>query len=130
MLTASRLHLIEAREHYTQHLAFAFLVGMMLIGAGIACMLHSLIPGICRKTASQTVQALGELFRDRSRLPLVAAAMSGSLVLVGLLILSVPMAVALLLIAHKAIIAVPLALILLAVPGVYIATNPNLKPVF
>lgn len=129
MIGISRVHLTEARESYFQHLAFAFLVGAMLVGAGVACVLHSLIPGICTRTASQTVQCLTELFRDRSRLRGVASVMSGSLVLVGLLGLAVPMIVALLVIASSAVIAAPLALTVAAVPVAYLWSNPDLNPV-
>lgn len=129
MLLSSRLHLIEARESYGQHLAFAFVVGTLLAGAGIACILHALIPGICRRTASQTVQCLTELFRDRSRLAGVASVMSGSLVFVGLLVLTLPVMAALLLLAGSAIIAVPLALTVGAVPVAYLWSNPDLNPV-
>jgi len=129
MIAVSRTHLTEARESYGQHLAFALLVGAMMVGAGVACILHAVIPGICTRTASQTVQCLSELFRDRSRLRGVASAMSGSLVLVGLLAIAVPMIVALGLIATKSIVAVPLALVVAAVPAAYIWSNPELNPV-
>nr|WP_294168553.1 DUF6356 family protein [uncultured Sphingomonas sp.] len=128
MLVDSRRHLTEAGESYRQHLLFAALVGAMLIGAGLACMLHALIPAICRRTASQTVARLTELFHDRSRLPQTAAATSGSLVLVGLIALAAPLAV-LLITAPAAMIAAPLALLLAAVPVVYLWTNPDLEPV-
>ena len=129
MIATSRLHLAEARESYLQHLAFAFLVGAMLAGVGIACMLHAVIPGIGTRTGSQTVQCLTELFRDRSRLRGVASVMSGSLTLVGLLTLSAPMIVALLVSAGSAVIAAPLALLVAAVPVAYLYTNPDLNPV-
>ena len=129
MIVSSRVHLVEARETYIQHLVFAFFVGAMLVGAGVACILHSLIPGICRRTASQTVQCMTELFRDRSRLRGVASVTSGSLVLVGLLGLAAPPAIALLLLAGSAIIAIPLALTVAAVPITYLCTNPDLNPV-
>ena len=129
MLTSSRLHLVEARESYPRHLAFALTVGAMLAGAGIACILHAFIPGICRRTASQTVQCLTELFRDRSRLGRVASVMSGSLVLVGLLALALPMMAALLIAASSAVIALPMSLIIGAVPVAYLWSNPDLNPV-
>ncbi|MGD6617793.1 hypothetical protein VWT14_22375, partial [Xanthomonas citri pv. citri] len=82
----------------------------------------------CQRTASQTVQALTELFRDRSRLSAVASAVSGSLVLVGLLALVVPLAAGVLLLAHASF-GLPLALMLLAVPGAFLWSNPDLNPV-
>lgn len=129
MIAQSRLHLREARESYFQHLLFASLVGAMLAGAGIACVLHAIIPGICRRTASQTVQCLTELFRDRSRLAGVASATSGSLVLVGLLALTLPLILAAFFLAESAVIALPMALLVAAVPVAYLVSNPDLNPV-
>lgn len=129
MLVQSRIHLTEARETYPKHLLFAALVGAMLLGAGLACILHAVIPALCRRTASQTVQAISELFRDRSRLGGVASAMSGSLVLVGLTMLSAAMALPLLMVAGGAVIAFPLALLVVAVPAAYLWSNPDLNPV-
>ncbi|WP_294173162.1 DUF6356 family protein [uncultured Sphingomonas sp.] len=128
MLGSAHRHLAEAGESYTEHLVFASVVGTMLVGAGLACVLHALMPAICQRTASQTVQALTELFRDRSRLGAVASGASGSLVLVGLLALVLPLAVAVILLA-QASVALPLALMLLAVPGAFLWSNPDLNPV-
>lgn len=128
MLSESHQHLAEAGESYTEHLLFAALVGAMLLGAGLACMLHALIPAICRRTASRTVAYLTELFGDRSRLREVAGATSGSLVLVGLLAISVPIGLLLVATAATAVIAAPLALLLAAVPLAYLCTNPDLEP--
>ncbi len=129
MLAQSRLHLVEARESYGHHLMFAGLVGAMLAGAGLACILHALVPGLCRRTASQTVQGLTELFRDRSRLGQVASAMSGSLVLVGLVALAAPIAILLIAASGQHVVGTPLALITLAVPAAYLWSNPELNPV-
>ena len=101
----------------------------MLVGAGIACILHALIPGCCRRTASRTVQCMTELFRDRSRLPGAVSELSGSLVLVGLLALSLPALGLLLMLAQHTVIALPLALVLAAVPAIYLWSNPDLNPV-
>jgi hypothetical protein len=128
MLGSAHRHLAEAGESYTEHLVFAALVGTMLVGAGIACVLHALMPALCQRTASRTVHALGELFRDRSRLGAVAAASSGSLVLVGLLALVLPLAAVVVLLANASV-ALPLALMLLAVPGAFLWSNPDLHPV-
>jgi hypothetical protein len=82
------------------------------------------MPALCQRTASRTMQALTELFRDRSRL-IAVAPWSGSLVLIGLLALVLPLAVTVILLADGSV-AVPLALMLLAVPGAFLWSNPNL----
>jgi hypothetical protein len=128
MLGSAHRHLSEAGESYAQHLLFALVVGTMLVGAGLACVLHALMPALCQRTASQTVQALTELFRDRSRLSSVASASSGSLVLVGLLALVLPLAAAVILLGHASV-GLSLALVLLAVPGAFLWSNPQLNPV-
>ena len=40
----------------------------MLVGAGLACIVHGVFPGFCTKTASRTVDELKRLFRRAPRL--------------------------------------------------------------
>jgi len=68
MLTSSREHLIEAGETYFQHMRFAFIVGALAVGAGLACIVHSVVPALCPKSCSRTVGLLQTLFADRHKL--------------------------------------------------------------
>lgn len=129
MLTECRAHLRDAGEGYLEHLRFAALVGGMLIGAGIACVIHALVPAFCTRTASRTVERLGRLFNDRSALPTVAAESSGALTMVLLLLLALPVAGAILLLSSHWGLGVPMVLLTLAVPVTYLVTNPGLDAV-
>ena len=128
MLTQSKAHLAEAGESYVEHLRFAVGVGLMLIAAGTACILHGLVPGLCTKTASRTVDELKRLFAERDALASALAEASGALVLVGLVALTLP-AWTLLLIAPGYPVPIATALFALAIPAVYLWTNPQLEPI-
>lgn len=73
MIAQSRAHLIATGESYLQHWRFATTVGLMAIAAGIACLIHAIVPALCTRTASRTIGLLEELFADRSRLDEVEA---------------------------------------------------------
>jgi hypothetical protein len=128
MFAAARDHLNEARESYFEHLRFASLVGAMLLAAGVACLVHALMPAVCRRSASGIVRLVSELMIDRSRLRTAVKAASGPLALVGLLSLcAVP--AGLLFSAGVHPITLPLALLLAGLPVAYVASNPDLDPV-
>lgn len=129
MLSESRTHLNEAGESYFEHLRFAFLVGTMLVAAGLACVVHSIVPAYCTRTASSMVERLRRLFSDRSQLPAVAEESSGALVFVLLLALAVPVCVAVLFLSARLSLGVPIALLSLGVPLAYLRSNPGLDPV-
>lgn len=49
-------------ESYAQHAGIAAGFGLRLIGAGLACLVHALIPGLFVTTGSRTIMAMhGEL---------------------------------------------------------------------
>ncbi|MEA3081123.1 MAG: hypothetical protein QOD54_791 [Sphingomonadales bacterium] len=128
MLTLTKLHLAEAGETYVEHLRFAAGVGLMLVAAGLACIVHGLLPALCTRTASRTVDELKRLFAERDALASVLQETSGALVLVGLLALTLP-AWVLLLLAPGYPLPVATALFAMAIPAVYLWTNPQLEPV-
>lgn len=128
MLRRTRTHLAEANETYLEHMRFAVGVGMMLTAAGIACIVHGLLPGFCTRTASRTVDELKRLFADRHALASVLQETSGALVLFGLVALTLP-SWALLLMAPGYPVPMVTAAFALAIPFVYLCTNPQLDPV-
>ena len=73
MLRSSRAHLAEVGETYFEHMRFALLVGSLAIGAGLACVLHALVPALCERTCSRTIASLERLFADRGQLGEVIA---------------------------------------------------------
>ena len=68
MLNSSRTHLAEVGESYLEHMRFAALVGALAVGAGLACLLHAIVPGACQTTCSSVVASLQRLFADRTQL--------------------------------------------------------------
>jgi len=128
LFRSSNDHLREAREGYFEHLGFAALVSALLFSAGLACLLHAIIPGVCRTSASRIVALLTQLFRDRSQLRTTARAGSGPLVLSALVGLSL-FPLLLLLSAGGQALLLPLGLLCLAVPLAFVWSNPDLDPV-
>jgi len=45
-------------ETYTQHQRHAFFYAFSLLGAGLAALLHGLVPCLCETTASRTIDRL------------------------------------------------------------------------
>jgi hypothetical protein len=124
-----KAHLVEARETYFEHLAFAAGVGLILLAAGIACIVHAIIPGCCTRTASTIVARLNTLFADRRALRSTLDDVSGALTLVGLLALSLPFTGMLLLVPEAPALGGLSALLALGIPVAYLCTNPQLEPV-
>ena len=129
MLRKSREHLRTAGESYVEHLLFAASVGLIALGAGLACLIHAFVPALCQRTCSTTVRLLQDLFADRSRLPLVLDGASGALTFVGLLAMCVmTAALPLALGAPPGLSALVFAIALLF-PAAFLATNSELAPV-
>jgi hypothetical protein len=68
MITESKAHFREAGETYLGHLRFASTIGLLAIAAGLACLIHALVPALCTRTASRTVGQLARLFEQRELL--------------------------------------------------------------
>jgi uncharacterized protein YjeT (DUF2065 family) len=128
MLSRARAHLVDAGESYFEHMRFAVGVGLMLVAAGLACIIHGIFPNLCTKTASRTVDELRRLFVERHTLAMVLAEASGALVLVGLVALTLP-AWALLLMSPGYPLPIVTAAFAVAIPAVYLWTNPQLEPI-
>ncbi|MFX4918085.1 DUF6356 family protein, partial [Acinetobacter baumannii] len=45
-------------ESYLEHMAAAFSFGVRLVFAGVACLIHGVVPGLCIKTGSTLVREL------------------------------------------------------------------------
>jgi hypothetical protein len=58
-------HLKDVNETYFEHMRFAQRCGFRMILAGLACVLHSIMPNIFVKTASDTMKALGQEITER-----------------------------------------------------------------
>jgi hypothetical protein len=128
LLNSSRSHLSSAGETYVQHLRFAAAVGSMLVAAGLACLVHAVVPGLCRDTASRTIACLQGAIADRSlladaqRQTIEAVAFS---FLVGMaVVLGAVFSTA----GAEALPSLAVTLLALALPVTLLVTNPDLKP--
>ena len=126
MIAASRAHLDASGETYFEHMRFAATVGAMAMAAGLACLIHGLIPALCTRTCSQTIGRLRVLFDDRRALPTIAAQTSGATTFVGLLTFSTVIA-AIQIAYGPPLIGSALAFIALAIPVTFLLTNPQLE---
>ena len=48
-------HPRDIGESYAEHAGHACYIGLKMIGAGIACLVHALLPGLFVRTATATV---------------------------------------------------------------------------
>ena len=55
LIKKSKEHLDKSKEQYLSHMVWAFLAGLKLIWAGVASLIHGLIPGLFPGTAAKTV---------------------------------------------------------------------------
>lgn len=127
MFRSSRAHLSEVGESYLEHMRFASLVGMLALGAGLACLLHALLPGLCQRTCSRTVDSLQRLFADRSQLNRVRDENSALITFVALTMLSCVTAVVIAISTAGtaiALIALPQAF---ALPLIFLSQNSQLE---
>jgi hypothetical protein len=87
LIGRSRDHLVQVGESYFQHMRFAATVGRLLVGAGIACLLHAILPGLFTDKASRTIRHLAAVLDRRQALDEFAAPPEGD-AFVPLLLLS------------------------------------------
>ncbi|HEX7930286.1 MAG TPA: DUF6356 family protein [Sphingomicrobium sp.] len=129
MLKRSNDHLLTAGETYLQHLRFALLVGFITIGAGLACIVHAIVPAFCERTCSRTLGQLSILFADRRQLQRFEDEASGVFTFAALVLLSAAT------VSVPAAAGGPLPLVLavgamaFSIPAVFLSTNPELEPV-
>ena len=124
-----RNHIEEAGESYGEHMMFAMTVGLMAVGAGLACLVHAVIPALCKHRCSETVRALYRLFENRGELGKVRHQASGAMTFVGLTSLSLFAAAPLVTAAPGEWWGWAIAGFAFAIPAVFLLTNPQLEPV-
>ena len=66
MIKDSKKHLNDAKETYIQHFKAAIKIGFKMILGGFQAILHAIIPGILKKSASDKIKKLYEIVADRS----------------------------------------------------------------
>ena len=65
MIKDSKEHLNNANESYMQHFIVALKIGFIMIIGGIQAILHAIIPGILKKSASEKIKKLYDFVADR-----------------------------------------------------------------
>jgi uncharacterized protein YjeT (DUF2065 family) len=68
LLGRSRDHLVGVGESYLEHMRFAASVGVTMVGAGLACILHGLLPALFPTTASRAIRRLHAVIERRGLL--------------------------------------------------------------
>jgi len=129
MIGKCRDHLRETGETYGEHLFFALTVGFMAIGAGLACLVHAVVPALCKHRCSETVRALYRLFENRGELDRVREQASGAMTFAGLTALCLFAVAPLLAAAPGEWWTWGAAGFAFAIPAVFLSTNPQLEPV-
>ena len=126
MIAASRAHLDAANETYFEHMRFAATVGAMAVAAGLACLIHALIPALCTRTCSLTIGRLRTLFDDRGALRSIIAQTSGAITFAGLVCFSA--IIATVQFAYGPLLVGPaLGLLALGIPTAFLLSNPELE---
>lgn len=59
-------HPRDIGESYGEHAGHALYIGTKLLGAGIACLVHAVLPGLFVRTASAAVQDVQDLMTKRT----------------------------------------------------------------
>lgn len=62
-------HLDEAGESYGEHFAVASGFGLKMIGGGLACLVHAVLPFLFERTGSNTVRGLNATLCKRADKP-------------------------------------------------------------
>ncbi len=111
LLARSRAHLDSVDEGYGQHQHFAFGVGWTMVKAGLACILHGIVPALFPTTGSDAIRRLHGVIADRERIAEIAPRREGLsvLLLLALVNAAVPW-----LAGAPLLVAAPLSLISLA----------------
>jgi hypothetical protein len=128
MLNSSRAHLAEVGESYLEHMRFAALVGALAVGAGLACLLHAIVPGACQTTCSSVVASLQRLFADRTQLGRTVADNSALILFVVLTGISCVTAIALAICTAGTLVGLVVIPQAFALPLIFLSQNPQLEP--
>ena len=126
MITQSRAHLTAAGENYGDHFRFAATVGLMTIAAGLACVIHALVPALCQRTASRTVGLLSQLFTRRELLSEVEARSLEAIAFVVLALMAVLISLVLAVSAAPLPLKAVYSLLAFALPLTLLLTNHEL----
>lgn len=126
VLVRGRHHLEQAGESYRRHLVFALTVGIACIGAGLACVIHAIIPALCQTTCSRTLRHLSALLDDRDQLTSFQTETRAIQLFTILVLLSVGLSIGLLAVAGLTVFVSAMIALLVAHVVVYLALDTEL----
>ena len=126
MIRQSREHLAAAGEDYFEHLRFASTVGLMAIAAGLACLIHAVVPALCTRTASRTIAALTRLFERRDMVDKIADESRETTAFAFLIILSAVVVAPLWLLEVPNVLRIAYSALAFALPTTLLLSNPEL----
>ena len=127
MISRSKQHLIGAGESYFEHLGFAATVGLMALAAGLACLIHALVPALCTRTASRTIGLLNQLLADRGRVSEIRDQSIEAIAFAALIVAAATIPFVLLMTAAPAPLAATYGEMALALPITLLLSNPELE---
>jgi len=127
MIGRSKQHLIEAGESYFEHLGFAATVGFMALAAGLACLIHALVPALCTRTASRTIGLLNQLLADRGRVSEIRDQSIEAIAFAALIVAAATIPFVLLMTAAPVPLAATYGAMALALPITLLLSNPELE---
>ena len=126
MIRRSIAHLRQAQEGYWQHFRFATTFGLLALAAGIAALLHAVIPAVCTSTASRIIRHLGHLVDDRSKIDAIEAEAVEARAFVLLLMLATAVVAPLWVLGAPMTLKIAYTVLAYALPAALMATNPEL----
>ena len=127
MIAQSKAHLAATGEGYLEHFRFASTVGLLAMAAGLACLIHALVPALCTRTCSRTVAMLSELFADRGKLSSVRERSDHVLAFIQLLMLGAIVVAPLWLLDAPQALRLLYTGLALALPATLLLTNRELE---
>lgn len=68
MIDKCRQHLDSVHEDYMTHLIFALKIATLCLFAGIALVIHALVPALFERTGSTTLKKIHDLIAERKKM--------------------------------------------------------------
>ncbi len=127
MISQSREHLRQAGEGYWQHFRFATTFGLLAMAAGIAALIHAIVPGMCTSTASRIVRHLGQLVEDRSKIDVIESDAVEAKAFALLLILASAVVAPLWIMEAPTALRLTYTLLAFSLPATLMVSNPELS---
>ena len=129
MIRRSKQHLGEAGQGYFEHLSFAATIGLMALAAGLACLIHAIIPGFCTRTASRTIGLLNQLLVNRRQVEEIRDQSIEAIAFAALILAAGLIPFALMLSSAPVPLALAYGALAFALPITLLLSNPELESV-